>query len=44
MDFDYEVNGRILVLPIVGQGPGYIILREFQKKLVKTVLDLVVRR
>ena len=31
MDFDYEVNGRILVLPIVGQGPGYIILREFEK-------------
>ncbi|XP_044260588.1 protein takeout-like [Tribolium madens] len=26
MDFDYDINGRILLLPIFGDGPGSIIL------------------
>ena len=29
LNFDYELSGKILVLPITGQGPGLIILRTF---------------
>ena len=27
LDYNYEVNGKLLLLPIVGKGPGFIEMR-----------------
>ncbi|XP_063930314.1 protein takeout-like [Zophobas morio] len=34
LTFDYELSGKILVLPITGRGPGLIILHDYKLGLV----------
>ncbi|KYB26932.1 Protein takeout-like Protein [Tribolium castaneum] len=34
MDFDYEINGQILLLPIFGDGPGSIILDHIKVDII----------
>ncbi|XP_063930474.1 protein takeout-like [Zophobas morio] len=34
LNFDYELSGKILVLPITGQGPGLIILHDYKVGLI----------
>lgn len=35
LDFDYEIHGKILLLPIYGKGPGRIILGKILSILYK---------
>jgi hypothetical protein len=34
LEFDYEINGKILLLPIYGKGPGSIILGDNLKNVL----------